>query len=298
MKYLGVEHLGVKVGEHHLLSDLSFRLYSGEMCALLGPSGAGKSTLIKSMLAMIKIDGSIRLPEEGSPIAYVPQDDALHMGLTVMQALEYACQLRFKTASKAERIQHIEAIALEVGLSERLKLRIHRLSGGQRKRVSVALELLTKPTFMILDEPTSGLDPGMEAQMMQLFASIAKQDKIVLIATHSMQSLTLCNNVMIMMEGFLVFFGPPKLALKWFKVNTFESIFPRLEQATAQKWAGYYAKSRFSQQYAQRVPKKVNDVPKEKKEAVEVEKKAEPVQKKEALSASDILENLRNRKKI
>ncbi|MDQ6963224.1 MAG: ATP-binding cassette domain-containing protein [Mariprofundaceae bacterium] len=155
----------------------------------LAPSGAGKSTLIKAMLSMTKLEGKVHLPQQKYPIAYVPQDDAVHLSLTVMQALDYACQLRCKVLSKLNSLKYIEAIAKEVGLNERLDLRIKSLSGGQRKRVSVALEMLTKPTFMILDEPTSGLDPGMEAQLMQLFASIAKQYKILFFHRKDKQSL-------------------------------------------------------------------------------------------------------------
>jgi len=257
VRYLAVDKLAVAIGNHRLLSNISFRLYPGELCALIGPSGAGKSTLIKSMLGLMEFQGNIRLPQKNTPIAYVPQDDHLHVALRVEQELDYACQLRLPASSEPRRRHHIQKIAQQVGLLERLELPIRQLSGGQRKRVSVALELLTTPDFMILDEPTSGLDPGMDTQMMELFASISQQQKIVMVATHNMQNIERCQNMLLMQQGHVVFFGPPNIALPWFKVREFEDIFIRLQQHTPGEWAQRYQQSAVAQEYARRLPPEI-----------------------------------------
>jgi|UPI0003A81815 ABC-type multidrug transport system ATPase subunit len=301
MRYLAVDRLSVAVGDHRLLSNISFRLYPGELCALIGPSGAGKSTLIKSMLGLMDFQGHIRLPQKNTPIAYVPQDDHLHVALRVAQELDYACQLRLPASSVPRRRHHIQTIAQQVGLLERLDLPIRQLSGGQRKRVSVALELLTTPDFMILDEPTSGLDPGMDTQMMELFASIAQQQKIVMVATHNMQNIERCQNMLLMQQGHVVFFGPPKIALPWFKVHEFEDIFIRLQQHTASEWAQRYQQSMVAREYAKRLPPAIKQARKQQHEGRETPA-SDPHDEPQhaavpANAAADVLRNIRNKKR-
>jgi len=255
MKYIAIEKLSVEIGGYHLLAGINFRLYAGEMCGLIGPSGAGKSTLIKAMLGLQDYQqGRIRLPSRHTPIAYVPQDDHLHLALRVDQALDYACQLRLANLNARQRRLHIQKTCRAVGLAERMQHPISKLSGGQRKRVSVALEMLTQPDVMIFDEPTSGLDPGMDSQLMQLFASIAKQQTIILVATHSMQNLMLCDQLLIMQQGQIVYFGSPTVALAWFKVTALENIFLCLQQQTAKQAALSYQQSEYAHAIARRLP--------------------------------------------
>ena len=111
-------------------------------------------------------------------------------------------------------------------LTARKRRPIHRLSGGQRKRVSIGVELLTKPTLFFLDEPTSGLDPGLETRMMELMRKVADQGRTVLLVTHATQNVTLCDKVVFMAPGgYLAFFGPPQEALEYFGVETFAEIY-------------------------------------------------------------------------
>ena len=181
---LRVENAGVARGGTRILHGIDLTLHPGEMCALIGPSGAGKSSLIRILLGLWEPDGGRvalggRQVDEVGALGYVPQDDALHRGLSVRKELTYAAELRMPGASEEERRVRVEDVIAKVGLTDRADAKIRRLSGGQRKRVAVALELITQPPLLILDEPTSGLDPGLEAKTMSLLADVAAAGRIV-----------------------------------------------------------------------------------------------------------------------
>ena len=241
MNALKAQMLGVNIGDRQILKDISFELQGGELCGLIGPSGAGKSTLIRLMLGLQSPNiGQVtigRQAEAEQPMGYVPQDDALHRSLTVAQALDFAAQLRLHHQSAEAQQARIAEVVEQVGLAERMDVRIKALSGGQRKRVSVALELLNQPQLLILDEPTSGLDPGLEAKMMGLFKNVARSGRIVVVATHAMQSLSLCDRLMVLVQGRLTYAGPPAHALEWFETDTFAGIFEKIPQHAPVAWA-------------------------------------------------------------
>lgn len=236
---LTLHRVCVDTGGLRLLHGIQLSLSSGELCGVIGPSGAGKSTLFKVLLGLkqpsagkVLLDGGEL--ERGGPIGYVPQDDALHRTLTVLQELRYAAELRMPHASAAERASVVDTALRQVGLQERRETRIGKLSGGQRKRVSVALELLTSPGLLILDEPTSGLDPGLEGQMMTLFRKLAEEGRIILVATHAMQSLPLCHRLLVIVKGRVAFFGSPDEALRYFGVTEHGEIFDVLARRPAE----------------------------------------------------------------
>lgn len=165
---LCVENVGVTLGGNRILHGIDLTLHPGEMCALIGPSGVGKSTLIRALLGLREPeDGLVRVGStpvaEVGPVGYVPQDDALHRGLTVRRELAYTAELRMPETSVDERDARIAEVLDQVGLADRTDVLIRRLSGGQRKRVAVALELLTGPPLVILD-------PGLEARTMTLLS--------------------------------------------------------------------------------------------------------------------------------
>jgi ABC-type multidrug transport system ATPase subunit len=208
---------------------------------LIGPSGAGKSTLIKVLLGLRKPSkGETRLGEgsvtDAGPIGYVPQDDALHRSLTVSQTLGFAAELRLPGATAADRQGRIAQVCQQVGLADRLHVRVGRLSGGQRKRVSVALELLTRPPVLILDEPTSGLDPGLEARTMALFQQVARSGRIVMVATHAMQSLERCDALLVLVAGRVAYFSHPQDALAYFRTDRYAGIFDQLPKRKPSAW--------------------------------------------------------------
>ena len=238
---LRVQNVGVSYGGTRILRMVDLTLHPGEMCALIGPSGAGKSTLIKALLGLRDPDeGSVtmgRLPvSELGPVGYVPQDDALHWGLTVRRELAYAAELRMPGTSSEERQARITEVLDQVDLGDRSRVRIRRLSGGQRKRVSVALELLTGPPMLILDEPTSGLDPGLEARTMTLLSQVAATGRIVLVATHAMESIERAEALCVLVSGHVAFFGPPRKALSYFRVDRYAELFRQLDKQAPSAW--------------------------------------------------------------
>lgn len=183
-------------------------------------------------------------------MGYVPQEDIIHTELTVLKAIGYAAQLRMPEATpKSERDAAVERAIRAVGLTERARVRITKLSGGQRKRASVAVELLTQPAVLFLDEPTSGQDPHLEETMMQLFRDLAAKGSTVVVTTHAMANVELLDLVVMLKDGRLVYVGPPTGLLDHFEVRAYEAVFKKLAAGTAVEWAGRYRKSGLYRQF-------------------------------------------------
>ncbi|RIK46719.1 MAG: ABC transporter ATP-binding protein [Chloroflexi bacterium] len=248
--------LTVKVADNKiLLDDVTFPLGECSFLAIVGPSGSGKSTLINAMTGFRPADeGQVfyagrdlyeSYEDINQRIGYVPQEDILHTDLSARTALRFAGQLRFPAdVSKQQLNARIDEVLAELGLSERGDLLIRKLSGGQRKRSSIALELLTKPSLIFLDEPTSGLDPGFEKVTMQLFRSLADSGRTVVVVTHSLQSLDLCDRVLFLATGGRqAYFGPPQQALEYFGASDYADIFTRLERERDTDWKGRFRAS-------------------------------------------------------
>jgi ABC transport system ATP-binding/permease protein len=229
----------------HILQPVSFRADSGSLIAVLGPTGAGKSTLLKALTGgRAPSDGTVLIqgrdlyaaPDAIRPLlGYVPQDDILHPQLTVRRALTYAAELRLPPDVGANEIsRRVGEVMDELGLAERADVRISQLSGGQRKRTSVALELLTAPAVLFLDEPTSGLDPGYEKSVMRLLRDLADAGRTVVVVTHSVQSLDLCDRVLFLASGGrAAYLGSPSEALAAFGRSDYADAFNDLE-----RWEG------------------------------------------------------------
>ncbi len=168
----------------------------------------------------------------------MPQDDILHPQLTVRRALGYAAELRFPSdVSRQEREARVDEVIGELGLTQRADVAIDRLSGGQRKRTSVAMELLTKPSLLLLDEPTSGLDPGYEKSVTEQLRRLADDGRVVVVVTHSVQSLGLCHKVLFLAPGgTLAYLGPPAQALEFFDRSHYASVFQELEASPRGRW--------------------------------------------------------------
>lgn len=235
-----------------LLDGIDFALPQRSLLAVVGPSGAGKSTLLGALTGFKPAtSGTVRYDERDlydnydelrHRIGFVPQDDILHTPLTVRRALNYAARLRFpQDVSTAEITQRIEEVLTELGLATQADQRIDSLSGGQRKRTSVALELLTKPSLLFLDEPTSGLDPGYEKSVMQTLRSLADDGRSVVVVTHNIAHLNMCDRLLILAPGGrLAYFGPPQQALSYFGCSDFADLFIMLEQDRDTDWSGRF----------------------------------------------------------
>ncbi|GGP45608.1 FHA domain-containing protein [Streptomyces abikoensis] len=260
---LDVQDLSVQVdeGRKTLLDDVSFPVGAKTLLAVVGPSGAGKSTLLNALTGLRPADRGTVLydgrdlyrdyAELRARIGLVPQDDILHTQLTVRRALNYAAELRFPgDTAKAERRARVEEVIGELGLEQRADQPIHSLSGGQRKRVSVALELLTKPSLLFLDEPTSGLDPGMDRSVMNMLRGLADDGRTVIVVTHSVLSLDVCDRLLFLAPGGrTAYYGPPGDMPGFFGFGQWPEAFEAFENDRDRDWAGEYRASAHHRQY-------------------------------------------------
>ncbi len=208
-------------GTKTLLDNISMTARPGTLTAMIGPSGAGKSTLAR-LIAGYTHPTSGTVSFEGhnihadyaslrSRIGMVPQDDVVHGQLTVNQALMYAAELRLPPdTTREDRQAVVDEVLGELEMTQHADTRVDKLSGGQRKRASVALELLTGPSLLILDEPTSGLDPALDRQVMTMLRQLADAGRVVLVVTHSLTYLDVCDQVLLLAPGGkTAFLGPP-----------------------------------------------------------------------------------------
>jgi ABC transport system ATP-binding/permease protein len=218
---LEVREVDFSVDGKGLLQRISMTARPGTLTAIIGGSGAGKSTLSRLIAGYttptggsVTFEGHDIHTEYASlrtRIGMVPQDDVVHRQLTVNQALGYAAELRLPPdTNKADRAEVVAEVLGELGLTQHAETRVDKLSGGQRKRASVALELLTGPSLLILDEPTSGLDPALDLQVMTMLRQLADAGRVVLVVTHSLTYLDVCDQVLLMAPGGkTAFLGPP-----------------------------------------------------------------------------------------
>jgi ABC-type multidrug transport system ATPase subunit/pSer/pThr/pTyr-binding forkhead associated (FHA) protein len=235
-------------GKIKLLDDVGLTIQPNEFVGMLGPSGAGKSTLMDSMNGMRpassghvlinNLDLYRHLDSLKQSIGYVPQDDIIHRELTVYRTLYYVARLRLSRDVSTKEIDQIVNEVMDVtGLSERRDVPVGQLSGGQRKRVSIAVELITKPSVIFLDEPTSGLDPATEEKIMKLFRQIAESGRTVVLTTHAMENVKLFDKIVVLMRGKLVFYGAPQEALAHVKAESFKDLYDKLEAPIDQQIA-------------------------------------------------------------
>jgi ABC-type multidrug transport system ATPase subunit len=212
----------------NILKNISVVFQPREFIVVVGQSGGGKSTLVDAIAGYRPAtDGDVFVNEINvyqnfdairNDIGFVPQRDIIHMELTVFQALDYAAKLRMPPdTTKEERHQRIEEVLKDLDLAHRRDVQISGLSGGQQKRVSIGVELLTKPGLFYLDEPTSGLDPGTETSLMQLMRRLADQGRTIVLITHATKNVMLADKVVFLARGgHLTWFGPPDEALAYF----------------------------------------------------------------------------------
>jgi ABC-type multidrug transport system ATPase subunit/pSer/pThr/pTyr-binding forkhead associated (FHA) protein len=239
-----------KRGEKVLLDGVGFTLPPRSMLAVVGPSGAGKSTLLGALTG-IRPASSGTVSYAGRDlyaeyddlrqrIGLVPQEDIWHSALTVRQALQFGAELRFPAdVSAGERNARIDEVLAELELTEAQHNRgSGQLSGGQKKRTSTALELLTKPSLLFLDEPTSGLDPDLDSEVMLKLRSLADDGRTVVVVTHSTLNLHVCDLLLVLAEGGqLAYLGKPEDALRYFHARSYSEMFRTLKSHPPQEWA-------------------------------------------------------------
>lgn len=254
-----------------ILNDINISCYPQEFIALVGGSGAGKTTLMKALSGLLPMQGQVLVEGDElyshydayrAMIGYVPQDDILHPDLTVQEALEYSARLRLPSDTAESEIQsRIERALGQVELTAQRNQVISSLSGGQRKRSSIAVELLADPPLFFLDEPTSGLDPGLEKKVMLILRKLAESGKTIVLVTHATANITECHQVAFMSQGQLVYYGPPRQACEFFNVgkDDFAEIYsqisdpdPKRAKEKAETWARRFRQSPFFMKVTER----------------------------------------------
>jgi len=226
---------GIAVGDAWLLQPTDVAVQRGELIAIIGPSGAGKSTLLHSLAGLrtptvgtVLVHGD-EVVRRQADLGFVPQEETVHRLLSAREALSFAARLRLP-GGRAIWDTAVDDALREVGLAERADQPIATMSGGQRKRVALAQELIGHPSVLLLDEPTSGLDPGLDHRMMVLLRSLADGERTVVVVTHSVAHLEACDRILVMAPGGRVaYLGPPSEAPSAFGVELLAEIFDRLE---------------------------------------------------------------------
>jgi ABC-type multidrug transport system ATPase subunit len=251
-------------GGRRILDRVSFHLEAGQFLGILGASGSGKSTLIKSLAGLVDLsEGAVLIQGATTAsstlrtdrrVAYLPQDVVIHEALTASVALGYIARLKNIASTDEERREIVRAVLDRVGLSGRIDVPIHRLSGGQRKRVALAAELLGDPKLILLDEATSGLDPATEGEMMELFRSLTAEGRTVVCITHFPGRLHLCDRLLYLNEGKGTFYGSPDELRRFFGVKTIEDVYTKQSERTAEDWESQFQKSVVGQREAGRIP--------------------------------------------
>ncbi len=235
-----------RAGNRRILQPLSLTLEPGELVAIAGGSGAGKSTLLEILAGLQPTDtGEVRLDgARGTRIGFVPQEDIIHLEMPLRRTLRYAARLRLPAGtSSAEADRVVEETMRDLDLADRADVPIRALSGGQRKRASIAVELLTRPRLFFLDEPTSGLDPSTAADVMRLLRRLTQRGVTVILTTHEPAGIDKCDRVVFLArDGHLAFTGSPTEARRYFGVESLAEVYDRLSgEHTPQIWAQRFA---------------------------------------------------------
>ncbi len=235
-------YVRVKGKNKYILDDTSLKIKPCEFVAIVGGSGSGKSTLMNCLNGFDRPStGSVLVNGVDlydnyevlqSVIGYVPQQDIVHENLSLREMLMYVAELRMSPDSTKEEYEaRVEEVIEMVELTGHENTLIRKMSGGQKKRASIAVELIDDPSLFFLDEPSSGLDPGTERSLMLLLQKMSRRGKTIVAITHTTQNLHLCDKMIFLGSGgYMAYFGPPKGALEFFGVNDLAEAYLKVEK--------------------------------------------------------------------
>jgi ABC-type multidrug transport system ATPase subunit len=266
------EHLVRTVGRRRILSDVSLAIEPSKLVSIVGGSGTGKTTLLETLAGVWPADsGRVRFDNVDvytnldvfrTVLGYVPQDDIIHAELPLERTLRYAARLRMPSSASTAEIDAAVGHALQqLDLLESAPVRVSALSGGQRKRASIAVELLTQPRVFFLDEPTSGLDPATDAALLRCLRALADAGSTVVLTTHVVQDLEYCQQVIFLASGgYVAFTGTVDEARTYFGVRRIEEIYARLaNELTPEEWARRFAEHH--EQPGPSAPQRLDEAP-------------------------------------
>ena len=281
--YLGLDAINLQktVGKgKNLLQDISLSIKPGQFVAIVGMAGSGKSTLL-DVLNGFRPATSGRVLVNGNDLyanydvyrnqlGYVPQQNIVHMQLTTYEVLDYSARLRLPLdTTSSERHERVTSVLETLGISHCKDQPVSRISGGEKRRVAMGVELLAKPGLFFLDEVTSGLDPGTEHEIMRLLHKLSREGHTILLITHATKNVTECDMVVFLARGgHLAYYGPPKEALAYFKVNDFDEIYEKLRGGSPEQWGKDY---RESEQYHKYILDPLINQPQTSQKALPVE---------------------------
>ena len=248
-------HISKDGEDHPLLDQISLKIPTGHFMAIVGPSGCGKTTLLKTIAGINpETAGSLsyhgrNLAEEGDfephEIGYVPQFSVAYDELTVDESVEAAAKLRIRSRSTSELDERLDRILGETGLTEIVDRPVKVLSGGQKRRLGLAMELVSSPKLLLCDEVTSGLDPRSEREIVHLLHELSRKDeRTVISVTHSLAHLELYDSLLVLHEGRVAYHGPPSGVTHYFSVADTEEIYPALSQQASLNWQASWNKHR------------------------------------------------------
>ena len=241
--------------DHDLLHKISLKVPEGHFMAIVGPSGCGKTTLMKIITGLLlETDGEVwwegeNLAEDGemtpNQLGYVPQFSIAYDHLTVEECVENAARLRVVTDGGDELYDLADSVIAQTGMEAMREKRVSVLSGGQKRRLGLAMELVTNPKLLLCDEVTSGLDPQSEREIIHLMHQLSlKSGRMVINITHSLANLELYDSILVLNEGRTVFHGPPDALAHYFSVEKGEDVYPQLALRTSDSWHESWAKHR------------------------------------------------------
>lgn len=239
----------------NLVDKVNLQIPRGHFMAIVGPSGCGKTTLLKTIAGLNpESAGALfwegrNLSEEGdldpSEIGYVPQFSIAYDPLTVDESVEASTRLRVKVRDMEELDKRIDRVLEETGLASIADRHVKVLSGGQKRRLGLAMELVSDPKLLLCDEVTSGLDPRSEREIVRLLHDLSRREgRIVLSVTHSLAHLELYDSILVLHEGRVAYHGPPEQMNHYFSVHDTEEVYPKLATQTSERWQGSWMKHR------------------------------------------------------
>ena len=246
---INLRDLSIVRDDRTLIQNINLSIPADSFVGVLGPSGAGKSLMLGTLSStMAPTTGTVEF-DDGHPvkdnleyyrgkIGIVTQDDIVYNDLTVQENLCFAAEIRLPDLPHAERGKRVDFALEAVGLTEHRAKRVGVLSGGQRKRVSVAIELLLQPRLLLLDEPTSGLDPGMQARLMEMLRGLSRKGVTVVCTTHTLDTLNFFDQLLVLglkdRVASVAYFGSPRELLPSFGVHTQMDLFDKLQTLSGQ----------------------------------------------------------------